>query len=276
MRFEIGPGGMALILAGLAGLSCAVFGLGMVAGHELSGPEPGSQPVAAAYPLPAAAPASAPSAAAEASNRAPAAPASAGAVAAPAEETNTAAPNPPAKPAVASAPPLRSAASAPLAATHPARKAATSTSAVASRAPRTSPEETGDEGPSTGASVAPPSERASEPAETSSTEDEGEVESERPAPAPAPHRRLAAVNPAPTHPASGPYSVQIDAMMDRSGAEQMAQKMRAKGFEPYIVPTTIDGKTWYRLRVGHYATPEQAQAAESRLHEEFDRAPTGN
>jgi len=76
--------------------------------------------------------------------------------------------------------------------------------------------------------------------------------------------------------APGPYSVQIDAMMDRAGAEQMAHRIRAKGFEPYILPTVVEGKTWYRLRVGHYATPEQAQAAESRLHEEFHDTPSGN
>jgi septal ring-binding cell division protein DamX len=65
-------------------------------------------------------------------------------------------------------------------------------------------------------------------------------------------------------------------MMDRAGAEQMAHRIRAKGFEPYILPTVVEGKTWYRLRVGHYATPEQAQAAESRLHEEFHDTPSGN
>ena len=52
MRFEIGPGGMIVILLGLLGLSGAVFGLGLIAGHELAGPEPGAPPVAAAYPLP--------------------------------------------------------------------------------------------------------------------------------------------------------------------------------------------------------------------------------
>ena len=54
MRFEIGPGGMFVILLGLVGLSGAVFGLGLIAGHELSGSEPAAQPVAAAFPLPAA------------------------------------------------------------------------------------------------------------------------------------------------------------------------------------------------------------------------------
>ena len=73
-----------------------------------------------------------------------------------------------------------------------------------------------------------------------------------------------------------PYSIQIDAMMDLQGAQEMARKFKAKGFQPFVVQTQVDGKTWYRLRVGHYATPEEAQAAESRLHQEFNQTPTGN
>jgi septal ring-binding cell division protein DamX len=56
----------------------------------------------------------------------------------------------------------------------------------------------------------------------------------------------------------------------------MARKIKAKGFQPFVVQTQVGGKTWYRLRVGHYATPEDAQAAESRLHQEFNQTPTGN
>jgi septal ring-binding cell division protein DamX len=134
-----------------------------------------------------------------------------------------------------------------------------------------------DEDLSTGAAVAPPSEPASasaEPADTNTDEDEPESAPETP-PAPS-HRRLAAVNPPAPRAATGPYSVQIDAMMDLHGAQEMARKMKAKGFAPYVVQTEVDGKTWYRLRVGHYATPEDAQAAESRLHQEFNQTPTGN
>jgi len=264
MRFEIGPGGMFLILLGLAGLSAAVFGLGLVAGHEMAGPEQGSQPVAAAYPLPAAAPANAPSESAEGSEPATEAGSSSETAGA------TAAVNPPSKSAEAAAPAVKAAA--PAAVAGAGRKTTVSTK-VASRSTRTNAASTEtDEDLSTGTAVAPPSESASAPAETANTgEDEGEEEA-APAPAPVapPRRRLAAVTPPAPRTATGPYSVQIDAMMDQAGAQQMAQKIRAKGFEPYIIPTTVDGKVWYRLRVGHYATPEEAQAAESRLHQEFN------
>jgi len=67
-----------------------------------------------------------------------------------------------------------------------------------------------------------------------------------------------------------PYSVQIDAVMDRQGAENMARKLSAGGYEPYIVPTEIGGQTWYKVRVGHYETEEEAHAAEQRLRLEYE------
>jgi cell division septation protein DedD len=269
MRFEIGSGGMVLVLAGLAGLSAAVFGLGLVAGHELAGPEPGSQPVVAAYPMP---PAnnSSPQAQAEAATPPPAAPGTGEEN--PPSEADTAATGdaisasnppapPPAAPAVASNPPA------------PAKRIAARkplNPAVASRNPQPAVES--DEEASTGAAVAPPSTANSEGDQSADTgSDEGQEEAAPPPrPKPAP-RRLAALNPpAAPHEPNGPYSVQIDAMMDLAGAQQMAQKIRAKGFSPYIVRTEVNGKVWYRLRVGHYTSPEQAQAAESKLHQEFN------
>ncbi len=129
-----------------------------------------------------------------------------------------------------------------------------------------------DEALSTGSAVAPPATRSARTEPAASDMEEGdEPETAAPAPVQPARRRMAAVNPSTPRATSGPYSVQIDAMMDWQGAQQMAQKIRAKGFQPYIVPTYVDGKTWYRLRVGHYATPEQAQAAESRLHQDFNQ-----
>jgi len=67
-----------------------------------------------------------------------------------------------------------------------------------------------------------------------------------------------------------PYSVQIDAVMDRQGAEDIARKLSAGGYEPYIVPTEIGGQTWYKVRVGHYETEAEAHAAEQRLRLEYE------
>ncbi len=273
---------MLLILLGLAGLSGTVFGLGLIAGHEMAGPEPGSPPGLAAYPLPAA-PASAPSEQAVAAAPAPAANPEAPAASSSENTGNAGEIAAPAKAAVASAPAVKPLPAPPVSAATPvsgpvaARRTAATGAAVASRSSRTATAAAAAspyDNPSTGASVAPPSESAS----AEGTADTGEEEPEAPArpaiAAVAPRRNVAAANP--PAPRTGPYSVQIDAMMDRAGAQQMAQKIRAKGFEPYIVPTLVDGKTWYRLRVGHYATPQEAQAAESRLHQEFNNSSSGN
>ena len=70
-----------------------------------------------------------------------------------------------------------------------------------------------------------------------------------------------------------PYSVQIDAVMDRQGADNMVRRLREGGYEPYIVEIQIGGKTWYKVRVGHYQTEAEAHEAEQRLREDFNGSP---
>jgi hypothetical protein len=287
MRFEIGPGGMFVILLGLLALSGAVFGLGLIAGHELAGPEPGAQPVAAAFPLPAA-PGSAPAPApAPAPKPAPAAVANvpaAAAPAAPASDTSSAgaaaAPaSPPSHPSVASGP-LPVAPPSPAVASAPSHKKRTAKTAVAAKEQPSAATDTSDEDLAPGAAVAPPSKPAAAASESADTGAEEEADDNtEPAPekpALRTRKKVAALsNPPATNPEQ-PYSIQIDAVMDRQGAQQMAHKLRAKGYQSSMVPTQVNGQTWYRLRVGHYGTPEEAQAAEAKLHQEFHDTPAGH
>ena len=60
--------------------------------------------------------------------------------------------------------------------------------------------------------------------------------------------------------------------MDRTGADAMVAKLRHLGYDTYIVETEIAGQTWYRVRVGPYATEEEARAAEQRLHAQYTGA----
>jgi DedD protein len=288
MRFEIGPGGMFVILLGLIGLSGAVFGLGLIAGHELSGSEPGAQPVAAAFPLPAAPGAPPPAPAAPPAPKpaaVAAAPIGAGATTTPASENAepkaaTAAANPPANHAVASGhlPDMAESPEAGGPAKH--KKGAAAKTAVATRERPSAGTDTSDEDLAPGDAVAPPSKAGAAATDSGSTnpgdEDEDNTESSPPLAAPPVHKKVAALdNPPPTNPQQ-PYSIQIDAVMDRQGAQQMVHKLRAKGFQPFMVPTQVGGKTWYRLRVGHYATPDEAQAAEAKLHQEFNDTPASH
>lgn len=68
------------------------------------------------------------------------------------------------------------------------------------------------------------------------------------------------------------YNIQIEAVMDHSGAEAMMRKLRALGYTPYEVPTQLNGETWYRVRVGPYATEEEARAAQDRLKQQYRAA----
>jgi len=68
------------------------------------------------------------------------------------------------------------------------------------------------------------------------------------------------------------FNIQIDAVMDYSGAQQMADRLRRLGYQPTIVQTDIAGQTWYRLRVGPYATADDARAAQNRLRQQYKTA----
>ena len=68
------------------------------------------------------------------------------------------------------------------------------------------------------------------------------------------------------------FNIQVDAVMDRDGADQMVQRLQALGYPSYEVGTTVNGTTWYRVRVGPYDSADEAKAAEQRLHEQYRSA----
>jgi septal ring-binding cell division protein DamX len=219
MRFEIRTGGTILILAGLMGLSGAVFALGLVAGYEMARQNtPDISQVASVFPVPSR-PAMQPSAAA---SPAP--------VAAP-------------SPAVA---PVAASTAGNLAKPVLSSKAAAPASTPKAVAARTTP-------------AARPA-----PAEADE-EDTGVSETDKPAP------RSAAPAPESESRKKG-YNIQIEAVMDHSGAEDMIRKLKALGYTPYEVATEVNGETWYRVRVGPYATPEAARAAQDKLKEQYKAA----
>jgi DedD protein len=187
MRFEIRAAGAVLILAGLLGLSGAVFALGLIAGYEMARQNTAdTTQVASVFPVPTP-PAlePTPTAAAPESERSPAAASSVAAIA----------------PAL-----------------HPKLPAAIMT----------------------------PAARASESARTVTANAEPSL-------------------PVRKH----PFNIQIDAVMDRAGADDMVRRLRALGFPSSESATSLNGETWYRVSVGPYATQEEAQAAQEKLHQQY-------
>jgi cell division septation protein DedD len=61
-------------------------------------------------------------------------------------------------------------------------------------------------------------------------------------------------------PASGAFTLQLAATSTRSEAERHVSKLKERGYAPYIVSAEVPGKgTWYRVRMGNFASKEAAQ-----------------
>jgi cell division septation protein DedD len=152
-------------------------------------------------------------------------------------------------------------AASPGAAASPAAQALASPAAPASAAPDTAAAPAAHRAPSI-AHAAP------SPATVAKVSAAASAAAPRQTPAPAEERAAAAP---PTH-RPHPYNIQIDAVMDKSGADQMIGRLKALGFNSYAVPTTVNGQTWYRVRVGPYDSQDAAAAAQARLRSEYSAA----
>jgi hypothetical protein len=55
------------------------------------------------------------------------------------------------------------------------------------------------------------------------------------------------------------WSVQVNAYVRQENARSLIKRLKDKGYDAYVVSTKINGQTWYRVRVGHLATQEEAK-----------------
>jgi len=58
----------------------------------------------------------------------------------------------------------------------------------------------------------------------------------------------------------GQWAVQVRASQTRSDSLGLAKKLKAKGYDAQVVEGQIQGRTWYRVHVGHFVTKQEAQA----------------
>jgi hypothetical protein len=65
--------------------------------------------------------------------------------------------------------------------------------------------------------------------------------------------------------ASGRWTVYANPSRDQLAVEYERGALRAKGYPAEVVTMKRDGDTWYRIRVGRYATEAQAQEASRKL-----------
>jgi cell division protein FtsN len=62
--------------------------------------------------------------------------------------------------------------------------------------------------------------------------------------------------------------------MDKSGADEMVARLKELGYNAQEVKTPLNGQTWYRVRVGPYASAEEANAAQNELRDKYKQAYT--
>ena len=82
---------------------------------------------------------------------------------------------------------------------------------------------------------------------------------------------------APAHapaPGTKPYNIQIQAVMDKSGADEMVSRLKTLGYNAQETKVALNGQTWYRVRIGPYASADEASAAQNRLREQYKQAYT--
>jgi len=70
------------------------------------------------------------------------------------------------------------------------------------------------------------------------------------------------------------FNIQVEAVMDKSGADAMVARLRSLGYNAQSYQTTLGGQTWYRVRVGPYYSEDEAKAAQNKLRDQYRQAYT--
>ena len=61
-------------------------------------------------------------------------------------------------------------------------------------------------------------------------------------------------------PGAGDLALQVGAFPNKEDALRLHEKLKAAGLKPVIVPSELNGSTWYRVRVGRFADRVAADA----------------
>jgi DedD protein len=68
-----------------------------------------------------------------------------------------------------------------------------------------------------------------------------------------------------TAPPGRNWTVQIKSSPDKKFADDWVARLKSKGYDAFVVQADVEGKTWYRIRVGHLATRPEAESLRSTL-----------
>jgi cell division protein FtsN len=64
------------------------------------------------------------------------------------------------------------------------------------------------------------------------------------------------------------YTIQVASIKDAQPAEEMAARLKKKGYPAYVMRTTVSGKIWYRVRMGGFKDRSEANRLVARLKKE--------
>lgn len=56
----------------------------------------------------------------------------------------------------------------------------------------------------------------------------------------------------------GKFTVQVASYSEEGEAQKTASELKQKGYSAFYIPAKVDGKTWYRVSIGQFATQNEA------------------
>ncbi len=101
---------------------------------------------------------------------------------------------------------------------------------------------------------------AEEPPSTASKKTPTKVSEKTPALSATPKKETKASQAAERDGPGKNWTVQISAFPEQASAGHWVSDLKTKGYEAYMVEGAIKGRTWYRVRVGRFATRKEAEA----------------
>jgi len=75
--------------------------------------------------------------------------------------------------------------------------------------------------------------------------------------------------------ASADYMINLVSQREPLGPATIASLAAASGHKPYVSEATVDGQTWYRLRIGFFGSEQEARSALAPLLQQFPKAWVG-
>ncbi len=78
-----------------------------------------------------------------------------------------------------------------------------------------------------------------------------------------------AVTPMPKAPTGFAYTIQVAACEDTLYARYLVRLYKDRGYAPFVTQVTVGGQTYYRVRVGGYATLAEARRVQAKLVDKY-------